>query len=59
MRKRVELEMEEITEEDVNLFKDAEITSSSDTAERRVLSVDEMLHEAGGFGGWHLYTFIL
>lgn len=59
MRKRAELEMEEVTEEDVNLFKNEENVSSTDTTERRILSIDQMLHEAGGFGSWHLYSFIL
>ena len=60
MRKRNELEEDnDITEEDTNLFKDGESSSALEISERKALSVEDMLRESGGFGYWHLYSFIL
>lgn len=45
--------------ESIELISDAEETSSEWFGERRVLSIEDLLKEAGGFGPWHLYSFVL
>lgn len=58
MRKIVVNESE-IEDEDITLFK-GEIQSDVTTFDvRRILSVEDMLQESGGFGRLHLITFIL
>jgi hypothetical protein len=61
MRKRADDDI--VTNEDVELIKYEDHTSDDEIEQinehRRVLSIDELLEEAGGFGCLHLYTFTI
>jgi len=62
MRKRAEIE-DDITLDDVDLIKYEDHSSDEELEDlkqvKRVLSIDDMLKESGGFGLYHLLTFLL
>ena len=62
MRKRAEIE-DDITLDEVDLIKYEDHSSDEELEDlkqvKRVLSIDDMLKESGGFGLYHLLTFLL